>query len=313
MSHTPKKQLFFTLSFFILFIMSASRAAYDDRDLSDAMAAVKLARGMREQRALDALERAALAAERAEDQRRQRRRAKARAEEEAFQREDEAYLRATAILAVCRGLKFPFTAKMNAFAYQDYSGPLAEDVCAEFKEGHLEKCQKGVSSLLESLQVSGVHLSPKTRARAQKFLSEGDWWEGQEFFQALKEDPNYQGGRSTCPQERPHHHREEDRRHHSSGHRGHTDARPATAGSDLPDLANYTADFLTEVRDRVRDEIRRTGSSRLSPTEQRFKKLIGEGSKDLIVYQLALQIAEDRDFLQDMIERGTGVWADDSY
>lgn len=39
-----------------------------------------------------------------------------------------------------------------------------------------------------------------------------------------------------------------------------------------------------------------------------------EGPEDPILpMRLALKIAEDRGFLQDMKERGTGVWADDYY
>lgn len=45
-----------------------------------------------------------------------------------------------------------------------------------------------------------------------------------------------------------------------------------------------------------------------------FKKIMDEGPEDPILpMRLALKIAEDRGFLQDMKERGTGVWADDYY
>lgn len=105
-------------------------------DLFDAMAAVYPAREMRQQRQYDMLERAALVKEREDEQRcqrRQRRMAKAPAEEESFEKELDDTVRATAILAVCEGLKFPLTKKLLrkpilGFVLRKYVRSLAQTI-----------------------------------------------------------------------------------------------------------------------------------------------------------------------------------------
>lgn len=333
MSHTFKKQFFFIPALLGLCLSFASHGSfyggYDADDLSDAMAAVGLARRMQQQRRLDALERAALAEEQADERRRQRRIAQDRADERAEEQIDRNISRAKAILSVCKGLNLPFTEKMKEFDANKDFGPLAEDVCTEFGPGHLKKCQRGVHTLLSELESAGIHLLPETKSHAQKFLSEGRWRYGKGFFKALGGDPNYQGrSRSSSThhqqvrrhhREEPHRHREEARPHHRDASRGHawSSAAAELAHLDEPcgdplDTSGYCVDFLGEVLRRVQSDV--LGQRNLSKTEKRLKKILDEGSEDAdLPFQLGLRVAEDRGFLQDMTERGTGVWADDSY